>query len=54
MLYTNETKAAAGGRRFSDSITGNSAAQQVRTWLDETAESMKAAERRDTEFRKEE
>ena len=30
------------------------AEKQVRTWLDETAESMKAAERRDTEFRKEE
>ena len=33
---------------------GALSAQQVRTWLDETAESMKAAERRDIEFRKEE
>ena len=33
---------------------GDLTAQQMRTWLDETTESMRAAERRDTEVRKEE
>ena len=33
---------------------GDLTAQQMRTWLDEATESMRAAERRDTAFRKEE
>ena len=33
---------------------GDLTAQQMRTWLDEATESMRAAERRDTEVRKEE
>ena len=33
---------------------GDLSAQQMRTWLDEATESMRAAESRDTEFRKEE
>ena len=33
---------------------GDLAAQQMRTWLDEATESMRAAESRDTEFRREE
>ena len=33
---------------------GDLSAQQMRTWLDEATESMRAAESRDTEFRREE
>ena len=33
---------------------GDLSAQQMRAWLDEATENMRAAESRDTEFRKEE
>ena len=33
---------------------GDLSAQQMRTWLDEATESMRAAESRDTKFRREE